>query len=218
VQLSDLGPFFALQERTDSRSWRPLRDLYDASVLDKRVAYVSGFLEKLAGSPVETRVAASTMSLGLFARLIAPPLGSVVLERPLPAITLDEALWQPTDGGPWQLALTGPEAPADPARVITETILPLAELISSRYSLSLQILIGNIASGAFGAIRMIGQARHDLAGPAQEVGRDLLSESLQGTGTLKPDFRRSSCCLYYRIPGGGYCGDCVLTAAEPKLS
>ena len=24
-------------------------------------------------------------------------------------------------------------------------------------------------------------------------------------------FKRTSCCLYYRVPGGGYCGDCVLT-------
>jgi ferric iron reductase protein FhuF len=24
-------------------------------------------------------------------------------------------------------------------------------------------------------------------------------------------FRRRSCCLYYRVPGGGLCDDCVLT-------
>jgi iron complex transport system ATP-binding protein len=24
-------------------------------------------------------------------------------------------------------------------------------------------------------------------------------------------YRRTSCCLYYRVPGGGLCGDCVLT-------
>jgi ferric iron reductase protein FhuF len=23
-------------------------------------------------------------------------------------------------------------------------------------------------------------------------------------------FRRRSCCLYYRVPGGAVCGDCVL--------
>ena len=36
---------------------------------------------------------------------------------------------------------------------------------------------------------------------------------LSDTGTLGPDgegFRRRSCCLYYRVPGGGLCGDCVL--------
>ncbi|PQM44543.1 Glutamate--cysteine ligase EgtA [Mycobacterium talmoniae] len=25
------------------------------------------------------------------------------------------------------------------------------------------------------------------------------------------DYRRLSCCLYYRTPGGGLCGDCALT-------
>jgi ferric iron reductase protein FhuF len=25
-----------------------------------------------------------------------------------------------------------------------------------------------------------------------------------------PDFLRNSCCLYYRLPDGGLCGDCVL--------
>jgi ferric iron reductase protein FhuF len=25
-----------------------------------------------------------------------------------------------------------------------------------------------------------------------------------------PEFRRNSCCLYYRLPEGGLCGDCVL--------
>ncbi|ETB50192.1 hypothetical protein O974_04420, partial [Mycobacterium avium 11-0986] len=24
------------------------------------------------------------------------------------------------------------------------------------------------------------------------------------------DFRRASCCLFYRLPGGSVCGDCVL--------
>ena len=25
-----------------------------------------------------------------------------------------------------------------------------------------------------------------------------------------PAFTRRTCCLYYRLPGGGLCGDCVL--------
>ncbi len=212
MQLSEFGPFFSLQERADSGYWRPLTDLYDARVLDERVNYVSGFLEKLAGQSVAPRVAASTLSLGLFARLIAPPLGSVVLEQPMPRLTLDDSYWQPTIGGPWLLSLTGPATTPDLAQTVTETIIPLAELIAERYSLSMQILFGNIASGAFGAIRMISQARPDLGENALDLGHDLLAASLKGTGTLTPGFRRSSCCLYYRIPGGGYCGDCVLAA------
>jgi hypothetical protein len=35
---------------------------------------------------------------------------------------------------------------------------------------------------------------------------------LRGAGRFaRPGlFIRRSCCLYYRIPGGGLCGDCVL--------
>jgi ferric iron reductase protein FhuF len=43
--------------------------------------------------------------------------------------------------------------------------------------------------------------------------RGLLSTApMSGTGSLSVGwgFRRRSCCLYYRVPGGGICGDCVL--------
>jgi ferric iron reductase protein FhuF len=45
------------------------------------------------------------------------------------------------------------------------------------------------------------------------VAEELLArESLRGHGRYeRPDrFVRASCCLFYRIPGGGLCGDCVL--------
>ncbi|HEV8175878.1 MAG TPA: (2Fe-2S)-binding protein [Actinoplanes sp.] len=63
----------------------------------------------------------------------------------------------------------------------------------------------------------------DRAGVAERAG-DIVAQALSlpplaGTGTLvRPDPRhprrflvRHNCCLYYRIPGGGTCGDCVLT-------
>ncbi|MFI1618174.1 (2Fe-2S)-binding protein [Streptomyces lydicus] len=40
---------------------------------------------------------------------------------------------------------------------------------------------------------------------------------LRDTGTLDPTlpaFARRSCCLYYRVPGGGLCADCVLRRAR----
>jgi hypothetical protein len=47
---------------------------------------------------------------------------------------------------------------------------------------------------------------------------------LLGTATLeRPDSQRArwflvrrNCCLYYRLPGGGTCGDCVLTPEEVR--
>jgi hypothetical protein len=46
----------------------------------------------------------------------------------------------------------------------------------------------------------------------QPIARGLLWGNVASTGKLD-DFRRRSCCLYYRIPGGGRCGDCALDRA-----
>jgi ferric iron reductase protein FhuF len=40
------------------------------------------------------------------------------------------------------------------------------------------------------------------------------SGPLAGTGRRREDgsFVRRSCCLFYRLPGAGTCGDCILDA------
>ncbi|MZE70246.1 (2Fe-2S)-binding protein, partial [Streptomyces sp. SID5789] len=52
--------------------------------------------------------------------------------------------------------------------------------------------------------------RTDTAGRAGALTAGLLAHPLlTGTGTLTGTaFRRRSCCLYYRVPGAGVCGDC----------
>lgn len=38
-----------------------------------------------------------------------------------------------------------------------------------------------------------------------------ITARLRGTAEFAGGrFRRRSCCLFYQVPGGGYCGDCVL--------
>jgi hypothetical protein len=214
--LAALGPFFAVQRTAgpvagpDCGPWRRVRDLLDPGTLDERVAAVRTVLSRLAGTDVEQRVAASTMSLGLFARLLAPVLGAAVLGLRLPRPSFDQAWWQPVAGGPWPLAFTGPDEAPDPAAAFTDVVLPLAQALAAACSLSTRILRGNAASAVFGAVTMIGSARPDLATAARDTAGALLAGPLAGTGDLGESFVRSSCCLYYRIPGGGYCGDCVL--------
>jgi ferric iron reductase protein FhuF len=90
-------------------------------------------------------------------------------------------------------------------------VAPLAARLRTEHSVSEQVLAGNAASAVFGALRMATLARPDVADRALDVGaRALAHPYLVGTG--KPDlpFRRRSCCLFYRIPGGGTCDDCVL--------
>jgi hypothetical protein len=210
--LAALGPFFEVRRATGPGSWLPLRALLDEPVLTDRVRHVQTALTRLAGVEVEPRVAASTMSLGLFARLVSPVLAAGVLGVPLPRPTLDDTWWQPVDQGPWPLALTGPAETPDAERLLTDVLAPIEDALAKRYSLSRLVLSGNVASAVFGAARMVGVARPELASRARDLGVTLLAGPLAGTGELRDGFVRSSCCLYYRIPGGGYCGDCVLAS------
>ncbi len=209
--LADLGPFFAVRSDPDQGDgWRPLRDLLDGPALPERVDHTRRVLSDLSATEVESRVAASTLSLGIFARLLSPVLGAAVLGSGLPSPDFDSVLWRKVDGGPWPLALTGVPAPADPGAAVTELALPLARVLSDRHSLSMQVLRGNVASALFGAVGMVGRARPELGEVAWALARRLLAGPLAGTGRITHGFVRSSCCLYYRVPGGGYCGDCVL--------
>ena len=208
--LAALGPFFQVESVVDGGDWRPLRDLGTGLALEQRVAHVGDALGRLAGADVEPRVAASTLSLGLFARVLSPSLGAAALGILLPRPTLDDAYWKPVTAGPWPLALTGAATTPDLTRLLVDVVEPLIEAMAEGYALSRQVLWGNAASALFGSARMLGVARRELAARAEAEAAALLAGPLAGTGGLDDGFVRSSCCLYYRIPGGGYCGDCVL--------
>jgi hypothetical protein len=76
-----------------------------------------------------------------------------------------------------------------------------------------------------GRIAGFADSTSECAGRAAAVVEELLARApLDGTATLeRPDPERArwflvrrNCCLYYRIPGGGTCGDCVLTPDEVR--
>ncbi len=69
---------------------------------------------------------------------------------------------------------------------------------------------GNSASALIGAGRVIGDAA--------QAHIDTLFDDPRLVGTMvRSTGRRRSCCLYYRVPGGGVCGDCVFPS-PPKAS
>ena len=125
-------------------------------------------------------------------------------------------------GGPWPLArseASGSEPAGDLAEDLDALILrpivtPVLEAFGRTFALSPQVLWGNVASSLAGALTMLRTARPDRAQAATElVGRLLEHGTLAGTGDLDPagpSFVRRSCCLFYRVPGAGICGDCVL--------
>lgn len=231
---SAVGPYFTWESRpAGARSgWRPLRDLTDGTVVAERVGLARLALARTFGLSVDAvppRAAASITFLGLAARLLSPPLGALVLAGTLPAPGLDGLWWKPAPDGPLPIAYaTVTEAPADGASLVATTvnglIAPVLRCFRERFLLSPQVLWGNVASALAGAAGVLADCDAiSRSGVAERAGvivaQALAQPPLAGTGRLvRPDpeharrfLVRHNCCLYYRIPGGATCGDCVLT-------
>jgi FhuF 2Fe-2S C-terminal domain len=234
-----LGPYFAVQLAADGPDWLGLQTLVDdPEQLRERVATTRRLLAQrceLDPETIEERAAASIYFLGLAARLVSPALGSAVVTGAVPQLALSDVWWQPVAGGPIPIALTNgllreatsPDLLADLLYddVVATTVTPLAAVVQREFHLSPQVVWGNVASAIAGAAKMIGVARPDLASQAAQLADRLLSRGLlSGTGRfVQPDpalperhFVRNNCCLFYRLPGGGLCADCVLLSGENR--
>ncbi|WP_225882352.1 (2Fe-2S)-binding protein [Streptomyces aureocirculatus] len=190
-----------------------------------RVAKVAGRL----GAP-EERVAASVAQLGLAARLWSLALGPAALYGRVP--DLDPALlrWDADATSPEDLWLAGTRTyPADAARVLAAVqdahLTPLAGALRARFRVSPALLRGNAGSALAGAARELHawaarEGRPEVGGRALALAAELFADpALKATGTLEGTaFRRRSCCLYYRCPGGGLCGDCCFDRPPQRSS
>ena len=221
--VASVGPFFAICTdvgECGDHAWRPLVDLHaDGDLLRARIAQVGGQL-----GTAEERVAASLAFQALAARLVAPPLALAAVHGVLPALPAVELCWRPTDTGPWPLRAAGPvpgrradksaEAAALTAELVVEPLVaPLVAAVRRVSRVSERLLWGNVASSLAGAATVLGGARPAAAERARSIVRLVLELGpLAGTGRYQPEpdgrFRRRSCCLYYRTPDGGLCGDC----------
>jgi hypothetical protein len=208
-----VGPYFVWEPWSAGAGWRPLAELTDPDVVAERVeaarqALIGMF--GLAEDVVPTRVIASVTFLGLASRLTSPALGALVLGGMLPAA---ELWWKPVAGGPWPIAYRG----ARPGESLLAPVAPVLETFRARFALSPKVLWGNVASALAGAAGMLPDTKRAF----EAVAASLEEPPLAGMGRLlRPErggFVRNNCCLYYRIPGGGTCGDCVLTAAPAAL-
>ncbi|MGD9483275.1 (2Fe-2S)-binding protein [Streptomyces sp. TRM70308] len=165
----------------------------------------------------EPRVAASIAFLGLAARLWSIALAACVRGGPLPDLSPALLRWRPDRSTPDDLWLT-PAPPLPPradaaghlrAAVLEDHLVPLVAATREVVRVAPRLLWGNAASALGGALAQLGRPA-----PAEAWVRTLLSAPpLAGTGALdSAGFRRSTCCLYYRVPGGGVCGDCCFDA------
>ena len=221
---AELGPFFRAdtQPGPDWSSWAALSA--DPALLTRRAAEVRAVLAAGPGSPdVDPAVVASLVHLGLVARLVAPPLGAALLSGVLPVAPVEQVHVRLAGANPLPLALGATSAapvagPADLAAAfgrcwLTPAVEPLTVAVRDAWTVSGQVLDGNVTSVVAGALRMAATAHPELAGRAEAVLDALLvSGPLAGTGRRREggSFVRRSCCLFYRVPGAGTCDDCVL--------
>ncbi|MDD7937105.1 (2Fe-2S)-binding protein [Actinomycetospora lutea] len=227
--------FFAVSTRAAEGadpSWRPVASLLavpDAGPdpIEERLAAVAD------GLGAGRRIAASLLGQSLVSRPVSVLLACAaagVLPDLSPAAVLHARPWA---GGPIPLwadperltgvelgAPDGPDAAALLARALAdEHVAPIVAGLRARASVSPRVLWGNAAGALGGAVRVLGAARPDRHAAALALARGVLThEPFAGLGRFVPEpehpsglgFRRTTCCLYYRVPGGGTCGDCVL--------
>lgn len=224
--LRPLGGFFLLRTGAPPRSTLPtLARAYDIQKSDVYEESVTFRIRKVADSlqAPELRIAASIAQQGLAARLWSAALGCAVLYGRVPDLDARLLRWDADGSAPDDLWLTEVHALPGDAGTLAAVVLeghldPLAAALRARHRLAPGLLRGNAASALAGAARQLSgwaraNGRTEVAARTRALTTELLAHPLlAGTGTLNGTaFRRRSCCLYYRVPGGGVCGDCCFT-------
>ncbi|MFE6171288.1 (2Fe-2S)-binding protein [Streptomyces sp. NPDC056464] len=229
--LRPLGGFFVL--RTGGEAVRPsatLAQAYAEPVSEAHGDDLGLRVRKVADTlrAPELRIAASVAQQGLAARLWSVTLGCAALYGRIPDLAPRLLHWDPDGSAPDDLWLAEVRSlPADPATVADAVLHghlePLNAVLGARYRVAAGLLWGNAGSALAGAARQLDRwARaggRTYAAGARTLTAELFTHPLlAGTGTFTATaFRRRSCCLYYRVPGGGVCGDCCFTRA-PRSS
>jgi ferric iron reductase protein FhuF len=177
----------------------------------------------------ERRVAASMVVLGYAARLVGPAIAAFVQSGILLDVRPAQVRFSFAPGRGFRLTLPEPGGwraePAELCRhwgrlVVDGHLQPLIDTVRTVVPVAAGLLWGNVASSVAGALRAIAQDA-TIAADRRQAGTDLLGYGpLRGAGRFDdygsvPTFVRRSCCLYYRLDGGGMCGDCPLPKREP---
>ena len=212
AELREVSPYFGVGTGPLNDGWRPVRQLYDDTALLAEI--VERVRSRMGGT--ELRVAASTFFLGFAARLWSIGLGSVVGYQMLVDLSPERLLFRESDG---QLALhlerPRPQRGDDLSAALVDMVLdrhltPLAGALRQLGPISAKLLQGNTASALLGAARVFDGDRAPASG--WELARSLCADPRLSAAVRfgDNDYRRRSCCLYYRTSHGGLCGDCAL--------
>ena len=214
-EVAAFGDYFDITRPAPSTA-PSLRQLSgDLAAVRVEVETTAGMLAARTGVPVDRidrRAAASTVHLGLAARIVAPVIGAVALGGEVPFATADLVLHRLASGS---LVLSaGDGAGGDD---VIATLTAVNDAFAAAASLSRVVLWGNAGSAVATAAAIVVRARPAAEAPARRAADALLTHPrLAPTGAYRGGaWQRRSCCLYYRIPGGGLCGDCVLAVRSP---
>jgi FhuF 2Fe-2S C-terminal domain len=226
-QAGALGPFFRLDTAAEGPDWKPFADFYaDRAQVAGAVAASRARLADGLGAAegvVDSRVAASVWHLGVVARIVSPVVGAAAAAMWAPR--LDRLLWrrngdrQPLfairagDLAGVRVATAADAAQAVHDGVVRTIVTPLTRTTSDAAAVSEHVLWGNVWSAFAGAAAVAATAGPDVGRRAVAVVRAVVETSdrpFAGRYVAPGRYRRDTCCLYYRLPGGGLCGDCVL--------
>jgi ferric iron reductase protein FhuF len=173
----------------------------------------------------EPRVVASMVVLGYAARLVGPAVATVLRDGVLVDLRPSRVGYSFHPGQGFRLTLTEPAGWQGPpealwsrwyAQVIDEHLRGLIGAVRAVVPVAAGLLWGNVAANLAGALRALAQAGTVPVERCHTEGLRLLDHGpLRGSGRLSLDsgrlgFVRTSCCLYYRLDGGGLCADCCL--------
>lgn len=208
AEITSYGGFFAITVGGDSADWIPVQRCYAEGCADLVATTAAGY------RTTDLRIGASLVQFSHASRLWSPLLAGALVYRVLPDLTDLQRHASRTDlrlPGPVGARVEGPLPPQLYQLVITDHLEPLAAGL--RVKMSPRLLYGNAAAALVAAAHELSRIRPELRDEARDLTETLLTTGeLAGTGELADlTFRRRSCCLYYRVPGGSNCGDCALT-------
>jgi ferric iron reductase protein FhuF len=173
-------------------------------------------------------VAASMVVLGYAARLTGPALAVLLRDGLLLDLAPAGVRYRFDQTTGFALSLSEPGGWHGPSRVVLDCwgagvldghLLGLVRAVRAVVPMATRLLWGNVASGLTGALAALASAGDVSPQACHATGLALLSHPrLAGSGQLVLEqdrlrFTRRTCCLYYRLPGGGTCGDCPLPTA-----
>lgn len=209
--LFDIGPFFSVTTGPVTEpGWSPVQVLFeDGSAL-------RGLVNRLSGRLVvdEPRVAASILFQGYAARIWSVSLGALLTHGLVPDLDPADLLWK-DDRGSVTLHLERLRGWADgdlvalvAHAVATTHLAPFVDAVRRQWQISPQLLWENAASALLGTARVLEAHTGRSTSVVVQHLLTYLVSTWQLPVSLGQDGRRTSCCLYYRVPGGGVCGDC----------